>query len=286
MTFHPPLHPLQYESIILHALQEDLGRAGDLTTDTLVDPQSRAVARVVAREAGCIAGLLPALSPFRMLDPEMAIDRHVSDGVQVDAATTLATLKGSTRSILSAERVALNILGRLCGVATVTSHAVAACEGTRATVVCTRKTVPGLRVLDKYAVRMGGGGNHRFGLDDGILIKDNHIAAAGSIEKVLERVKTRAGHMVKVEIEVDTLDQLDQVLSIGGADAVLLDNMDFSTMGEAVRRVDGRLLTEASGGITPDRVGPVAATGVDLISLGWLTHSVRNFDVSLELECR
>ena len=286
VTFASPLQPLLYEPIVRRALEEDLGCAGDLTTDTLVDPATRAVARIVARRAGCVAGLLPALATFRMLDPELTAECTVSDGEQVDAGATLAVLEGAARPILSAERVALNILGRMCGIATVTSRAVSACKGTRAVVVCTRKTAPGLRVLDKYAVRMGGGGNHRFGLDDGILVKDNHIVAAGGIGKAIERLKGRAGHMVKVEIEVDTLDQLDQVLALGGVDAVLLDNMDTEQMTEAVRRVDGRILTEASGGITPDQVGAVAATGVDLISLGWLTHSVANFDLSLELEYR
>ena len=286
MTFKPSLHPLQYEPIVRRALEEDLGRAGDLTTDTLIDPASRDVARLVAREAGCVAGLLPVLSVFRMLDDTLAVEAHVSDGSRIDEPTVLATVRGATRAILSAERVALNLLGRLCGIATTTHEAVTACQGTKATIVCTRKTVPGLRALEKYAVRMGGGGNHRFGLDDGILIKDNHIAAVGGIETALERVKARSGHMVKVEIEVDTLDQLDQVMRIGGADAVLLDNMDVETLREAARRVDGRLLTEASGGITPDHVAEVAATGVDLISLGWLTHSVRNSDVALDIEAK
>jgi nicotinate-nucleotide pyrophosphorylase (carboxylating) len=279
------LHAVQYEPIVRRALEEDLGRAGDLTTETLVDPQCQAVAHVVAREAGCVAGLAPALAAFKMLDPTVAVGSHIADGAAVEAATLLATLSGPARTILSAERVALNLLGRMCGIATATARATAACRGTGATVVCTRKTAPGLRVLDKYAVRMGGGGNHRFGLDDGILIKDNHIAAVGGIDAVLTRLKRRTGHMVKVEIEVDTLDQLDRVLDIGGVDAVLLDNMSPETLCEAVRRVGGRLLTEASGGITPDHIAAVAAAGVDLISLGWLTHSVRNFDVALDFQC-
>lgn len=278
------LHAVQYEPIIRRALEEDLGRAGDLTTDILVDPQCEAAARVVAREGGRIAGLAPALAAFRMLDPAVAVECHVADGAAVEADTALVTLTGSARAILSAERVALNVLGRMCGIATATARAVAACRGTRATVVCTRKTAPGLRLLDKYAVRMGGGANHRFGLDDGILIKDNHIAAVGGIDAALERVKRGAGHMVKVEIEVDTLDQLDRVLAIGGVDAVLLDNMAPDMLRQAVGRAGGRLLTEASGGITPEGIAAVAATGVDLISLGWLTHSVRNFDVALDFQ--
>ncbi len=286
MTPHCALHAVQYEPIVRHALEEDLGRAGDLTTDALVDPQSNAVAHIVAREAGRVAGLVPALSAFTLLDPTVAIRCHIADGATVVAATTLATLSGPARAILSAERVALNLLGRMCGIATATAHAVGACKGTRASVVCTRKTAPGLRILDKYAVRMGGGGNHRFGLDDGILIKDNHIAAVGGIDAALARVRERAGHMVKVEIEVDALDQLDRVLALGGVDAVLLDNMSPETLGEAVRRVEGRFLTEASGGITPDRIAAVAKTGVDLISLGWLTHSVKNFDVALDFQYR
>lgn len=283
----PPcvLRAVQYEPIVRGALAEDLGRAGDITTDALVDPQSQAVAHLVAREAGRVAGLVPALSAFTMLDPAVAVRCHIADGAAVVAATTLATLSGPARAILSAERVALNLLGRMCGIATATARAVTACRGTKAMVVCTRKTAPGLRILDKYAVRMGGGGNHRFGLDDGILIKDNHIAAVGGIEAALAKVKERAGHMVKIEIEVDTLDQLDGVLTLGGVDAVLLDNMALDTLGEAVRRVKGRFLTEASGGITPDRIAAVAAAGVDLISLGWLTHSVKNFDVALDFQC-
>jgi nicotinate-nucleotide pyrophosphorylase (carboxylating) len=286
MMPHCALYAVQYEPILRRALEEDLGRAGDLTTDILVDPQCRAVAHVVAREAGLVAGLAPALAAFRMLDPTVAVDCHVADGDAVEATTSLATLTGPARAILSAERVALNLLGRMCGIATATAHAVFACRGTKAVAVCTRKTAPGLRLLDKYAVRMGGGGNHRFGLDDGILIKDNHIAAVGGIDAALARIKERTGHMVKIEIEVDTLDQLDRVLALGGVDAVLLDNMSPETLAEAVRRVDGRLLTEASGGITPERIAAVAAAGVDLISLGWLTHSVRNFDVALDFQYR
>lgn len=286
MMPHCALHAVQYEPIVRGALAEDLGRAGDITTDALVDPQSQAVAHLMAREAGRVAGLVPALSAFAMLDSAVAVRCHIADGAAVVAATTLATLSGPARAILSAERVALNLLGRMCGIATATARAVTACRGTKAMVVCTRKTAPGLRILDKYAVRMGGGGNHRFGLDDGILIKDNHIAAVGGIDAALARVKERAGHMVKIEIEVDTLDQLDRVLALGGVDAVLLDNMAPDTLGEAVRRVKGRFLTEASGGITPDRIAAVAKTGVDLISLGWLTHSVKNFDVALDFQYR
>lgn len=280
------MHPLQYEPIVRRALEEDLGRAGDLTTDTLIDADVQAEALIVARQAGCVAGLEVALSAFRLLDPALAIAVHAAEGETVAAGTALAGLTGAARPILTAERVALNLLGRMCGIATAAARAVAACQGTKARVVCTRKTMPGLRVLDKYAVRAGGGGNHRFGLDDGILIKDNHIAAVGGVEAALARVRERTGHMVKVEIEVDTLEQLDTVLAVGGVDAVLLDNMVPDTLTEAVRRVGGRLMTEASGGITPDTVGRVAATGVDLISLGWLTHSVRNFDVALDFRHR
>jgi len=280
------LHALQYEPIVRRALEEDLGRAGDLTTDTLVDADTQAEAQVVARETGRVAGLEVAMAAFRLLDPAVAVECFIADGERVVGAVTLAHLSGPARAILTAERVALNLLGRMSGIATATARAVVACQGTRAKVVCTRKTAPGLRVLDEYAVRAGGGGNHRFGLDDGILIKDNHIAAVGGVDTALARIKARTGHMVKVEIEVDTLEQLDVVLALGGVDAVLLDNMSPETMAEAVRRVGGRLLTEASGGITPDTVAAVAASGVDLISLGWLTHSVRNFDVALDFRYR
>jgi nicotinate-nucleotide pyrophosphorylase (carboxylating) len=224
-----------------------------------------------------------ALAAFAMLDPQVAIRIEAGDGADVEPGATLAVVDGPARPILSAERTALNLLGRLCGVATATREAVAAVGKHHTRVTCTRKTTPGLRALEKYAVRVGGGVNHRFGLDDGVLIKDNHIVAAGGLQPAVERVRAHVGHMVKIEVEVDTLDQLQELLALG-VDAVLLDNMDTDTLRRAVGMAGGRMMTEASGGITPETVGDIAATGVDLISLGWLTHSVRTLDVALDFD--
>ena len=280
-----PLPPTVYEALLRAGLAEDLGQAGDITTDAVVPVEARAQAVLAARQAGCVAGLDVALATFTLLDPECAVTRRAADGDPVAAGTVLAEIVGSARAVLTAERTALNLLGRLCGIASVTAEAVAAARraSPHARVCCTRKTTPGLRALEKYAVRCGGGTNHRFGLDDGILIKDNHIALAGGVAPAISRARAAAGHMVKLEVEVDTLDQLAEVLDLG-ADAVLLDNMAVETLRRAVTMVDGRLVTEASGGITPQRVAAIAATGVDLISLGWLTHSVRSLDVGLDIE--
>lgn len=287
MTRLSPLYPLTYEPVVRHALEEDLGRAGDLTTDAVVPARATARARLVARAGGRVAGLAPALAAFTLLDPAVGVRALLSDGADAAAGDTLAAIEGPARPILSAERTALNLLGRLCGIATMTRAAVAAVAGHKARIVCTRKTTPGLRALEKYAVRAGGGWNHRFGLDDAVLIKDNHLVAAGGLRPALERARARLGHMVRIEVEVDTLDQLAELLALPAelrADAVLLDNMDPDTLRRAVALVDGRLLTEASGGIALDTVGAVAAAGVDMISLGWLTHSVKNLDVALDFE--
>lgn len=278
----PPLYPLLYEPVIRRALEEDLGRAGDLTSDSILPPDLRAEARVVVRKEGRIAGLDASLSAFRLLDPSVTIDLHLRDGEDAAAGRTLATVRGSARSLLSAERTALNLLGRLCGIATLTRDLVAVVAPHGAQVVCTRKTTPGLRALEKYAVRAGGGGNHRFGLDDAVLIKDNHIALAGGIAAAVERARRGVGHLVKIEVEVDSLDQLRETLELG-VDAVLLDNMDLDTLREAVRMARGRALTEASGGIRPDTAAAIAATGVDLLSVGWLTHSAPALDVALDI---
>jgi nicotinate-nucleotide pyrophosphorylase (carboxylating) len=221
---------------------------------------------------------------FRMLAPDITLVAHATDGAHVAARAALMEVTGPARAILSAERVALNFLGHLSGVATATHEFVRRVEGTRTRICCTRKTTPGLRALQKYAVRCGGGFNHRFGLDDAMLIKDNHIAVAGGIRAVLERARGAAGHLVKIEIEVDRLDQLAEVLNVGLADAVLLDNMDPGTMRQAVEMVAGRVPLEASGGITLESIAAVAATGVDYASSGWITHSSPNLDVALDID--
>lgn len=277
----PPLYPVQYQALVTAALLEDLGRAGDLTSDACVPETASARAILRARRAGVVAGLAPALSAFTALDAALSVEIATPDGTVLQAGDTLAVVAGAARPILSAERTALNLLGRLCGIASETARLVDAIKGTGAHIVCTRKTTPGLRALEKYAVRVGGGSNHRFGLDDAVLIKDNHLVAAGGLKAAVTRARAYVGHMVKIEVEVDTLDQLDEALTLP-VDAVLLDNMDAPTLREAVRRVNGRLITEASGGMTPDKVRAVAETGVTLISLGWLTHSVVNFDVGLD----
>jgi nicotinate-nucleotide pyrophosphorylase (carboxylating) len=269
------------EPLVRAALLEDLGRRGDITTDAIVPAEARARTALVARQPGRIAGLDLALLAFRLIDPAIEVKVERPDGSRVAPGDVIATVMGPARGILTAERVALNFACHLSGIATATASVVEAVRGTRAQIVCTRKTTPGLRAVQKYAVRVGGGANHRFGLDDAVLIKDNHIAAAGSIRSAIERVRSAVGHMVKVEIEVDTLLQLEEVLAVG-VDAVLLDNMDTEKLRRAVAMVGGRALTEASGRITPATAPAVAATGVDLISIGWLTHSTTALDIGLD----
>jgi nicotinate-nucleotide pyrophosphorylase (carboxylating) len=280
---HLPLHRLQYESVVRGALEEDLGRAGDLTTDGVVEIDTMARGELAARKAGVVAGLDIAAAAFTMLDPGVTLVADRPDGSHVAAGERIALVEGSARALLSGERTALNLLSRLCGIATSTARMVAATAGHKAHIICTRKTTPGLRTLEKYAVRVGGGMNHRFGLDDAVLIKDNHVAIAGGITEAVTRVRRRAGHMVKIQVEVDTLDQLEILLPLG-VDAVMLDNMDIDTMRRAVSLVNGRMLVEASGGITPETVSNVAATGVDLISSGALTHSVKALDIGLDFQ--
>lgn len=278
-----PLHPLLYEELLRSALREDLGRAGDLTTDAIVPAGMRASALVAARAAGAVAGVEASLHTFRLLDAGVEVEVRAADGAEVAPGDAVAVVRGEARALLTAERTALNLLGRLSGIATATRGVVRAVEGTRAQVVCTRKTTPGLRALEKFAVRAGGGSNHRFGLDDAVLIKDNHRALAGGVRAAVERVRGSVGHLVKVEVEVDTLAELEEALALG-VDAVLLDNMQPEELREAVAMVDGRMITEASGGITPETAPEIAATGVDLLSIGWLTHSVRALDVALDME--
>ncbi len=277
-----PLYAIQYQDTVREALAEDLGRAGDLTTDAIVREDARATALLLARAPGRIAGLQLAAEAFRCLDGGVQIEMSARDGLDAPPGGILATIRGSARAVLSAERTALNFLGRLSGIATVTRDVVRAVSPHRCRVVCTRKTTPLLRTLEKYAVRAGGGANHRFGLDDGVLIKDNHRAMAGSITEAVSRARRYAGHMVKIEIEVDTLEQLGEALQLP-VDAVLLDNMPPAVLREAVRMAQGRVITEASGGITPQNAAEIAATGVDLISIGWLTHSASSLDLSLDV---
>ena len=278
------LSPLEIDAAVERALAEDLGRAGDVTSVATVPADTVARAVVVARAAGTIAGLPLVAATVRRLAPDIEIAPEVGDAAAVAAGTPLMRIAGPARAILAAERVSLNFLGHLSGIATATAVFVRAVAHTKARICCTRKTTPGLRALEKYAIRCGGGFNHRFGLDDAILIKDNHIAVAGGIAAVLKRAKAVVGHLVKVEIEVDTLAQLAEVLAAGGADAVLLDNMDPVTMRRAVETVAGRLVTEASGGITLATVAAIAETGVDYISSGALTHSAPNLDVAIDIE--
>jgi nicotinate-nucleotide pyrophosphorylase (carboxylating) len=277
-----PLYPLLYEPVVRRALEEDLGRAGDLTSDACLPPDLQGEAHVVVRRAGRIAGLEIALSAFRHLDATVETVAHRRDGEDAEAGALIGTVRGPARVLLSAERTALNLLGRLCGIATVTRDLVAAVAPHGAQVVCTRKTTPGLRALEKYAVRCGGGGNHRFGLDDAVLIKDNHRALAGGLTPAVERARRHVGHLVKIEVEVDSLDQLREALALG-VDVVLLDNMPLDLLREAVALAKGRAITEASGGIRPDTAAAIAATGVDLLSVGWLTHSAPALDVALDI---
>jgi nicotinate-nucleotide pyrophosphorylase (carboxylating) len=278
-----PLPPLLYEPLVRAALLEDLGLAGDLTSEATIPRGTAARAALVAREPGVLAGLEAALLAFELLDPSCEVARLKRDGQRVVAGEACATLAGDARALLGAERTALNLLGRLSGIATATAAAVEAAGGACA-IVETRKTTPGLRALEKYAVRAGGGQNHRLRLDDAILIKDNHVALAGGVTAALERARSRAGHLVKIQIEVDTLAQLDEVLACEARpDAVLLDNFELDALREAVRRTAGRLLLEASGRMSLERIAAAAASGVDVISIGALTHSVQVLDLGLDV---
>ena len=277
----PPLPAIMIEPLVCAALLEDLGRAGDITTDAIVPVDMRAATALVARKAGVVAGLDCAAVAFRLIEPAIRIEILRPDGNAITAGETIATITGPTRGILTAERVALNFVCHLSGIASAASAIVQSIKGHRARLVCTRKTMPGLRALQKYAVRVGGGFNHRFGLDDGVLIKDNHIAAAGSLSAAVARARAAIGHLVKIELEVDTLQQLDEALQLK-VDAVLLDNMSLDDLRRAVALVGGQLVTEASGRITPETAAAVAATGVDLLSSGWLTHSVTALDIGLD----
>jgi nicotinate-nucleotide pyrophosphorylase (carboxylating) len=276
-----PLPMVMIEPSVRVALLEDLGRAGDLTTDSIVSADAHTRTVLVARQAGVVAGLDFAAAAFRLIDPAIEMVVALPDGSRLRPGDVIATISGPARGILTAERTALNFLCHLSGVASGTRGIADAIAGTRAQVCCTRKTMPGLRFAQKYAVRVGGGSNHRFGLDDAVLIKDNHVAIAGGVRGAVERARAGVGHLVKIELEVDTLAQLEEALTLK-VDAVLLDNMDPDTLRQAVGLVDGRAITEASGRIRPDTAPAIAASGVDLLSVGWLTHSATVLDIGLD----
>jgi len=281
-TTIPPLPDIILEPIVRLALAEDLGRAGDLTTDATISSGTQLTAHIRARKAGILAGMDAATHALRLVDAGTTLDQRIQDGEALEPGAEIAVLSGDARSILIAERTMLNFLGRLSGIATLTHQYASAIAHTSAKVVCTRKTTPGHRALEKRAVRCGGGTSHRYGLDDAILIKDNHIAACGSIEAALTRAHAYAGHLRMIEIEVDTLAQLEEALNYG-PHAVLLDNMSSQTLREAVAIIDGRCIAEASGGVTLETLVDIAETGVDYISVGALTHSAINLDVGLDI---
>lgn len=276
-----PLPRIVIEPTIRNALIEDLGLAGDITSAAVIPVGHRSRLAMVSRKRGVIAGLDAAELAFQLIDPAVGMVRHMEDGSVVKPGDVIATIEGPSRALLTGERTALNFLGHLSGIATVTAGIVSAISGGKASVVCTRKTTPGLRSLEKYAVRAGGGMNHRFALNDAVLIKDNHIAIAGGIAEAIQRAKAGVGHMVKIEVEVDTLDQLQEAMRIG-IDAVLLDNMTPIQLRQAVDFVAGRAITEASGNINPTTAAEIAASGVDLLSVGWITHSAPVLDIGLD----
>jgi nicotinate-nucleotide pyrophosphorylase (carboxylating) len=271
------------DEAVASALAEDLGLAGDITTQATVPEDARAFGIISARKPGVVAGMQLVAAAFELLDPEVHIDVTIDDGGYIGAGEAIAKVSGNARALLTAERVAMNFLGHLSGIATLTQRYVEKVAGTQARIVDTRKTRPGLRAVEKMAVRAGGGVNHRFGLFDAILIKDNHIVAGGGIAQAIERARAHAGHMIKIEIEVTTLEELEAALE-HAPDAVLLDNMSVERLREAVARVSGRAVTEASGGVSLETVRAIAETGVDLISVGALTHSAPTLDVGLDFE--
>ncbi len=279
---HPPIPDFLLQDLITRALDEDLGGAGDVTSRAVIPDGTTYGARLNARDAGVISGMQLARLAFHTVDPMLGVETLICDGMTAKQGDVCMTITGDAKSILMAERVALNLAGRLSGIATMTAAFVARTKGSHAKITCTRKTTPGLRLVEKEAVRHGGGSNHRFGLNDAIMIKDNHIAAAGSIRAVLERAHEFASHMRRIEIEVDTLAQLEEVLATGVADCVLLDNMSAADMTQAVSMVNGVMVVEASGNMRLERIVEVASTGVDYISVGALTHTVTNLDLGLD----
>ncbi|MDO5667871.1 MAG: carboxylating nicotinate-nucleotide diphosphorylase [Alcaligenaceae bacterium] len=277
----PPLSELLIEPLVRATLLEDLGRAGDITSDAIIPAEVQSELFLVARAEGVLAGLDLARLAFRLVNPEIRFEAMLQDGARLTKGSRIARISGSARAILTAERTALNFLCHLSGVASVTARIAESIAQWGCKVSCTRKTTPLLRTVEKYAVRVGGGQNHRFGLDDAILIKDNHIAIAGGITQAVERARAGVGHMVKIELEVDTLEQLDEALNLG-VDVILLDNMSLDELADAVRRIDGRAISEASGGVTPETAVEIAKQGVDLIAIGWLTHSAPILDIGLD----
>lgn len=275
------MNPVWLEETVRRALNEDLG-TGDITTAAVIPRDAVGHATIVTKAAGRIAGLAAASLAFRILDPDVLITRHAEDGCDLPAGAPVLTLRGRTAALLSAERVALNFLQHLSGIATATREAVARAAPYGVLILDTRKTTPGLRALEKEAVRIGGGRNHRFGLYDAVMLKENHITAAGGIRRAVERVRAYVGHTVKIEVETETLAEVAEAVE-AGVEIILLDNMDEATMREAVRIVGGRAFVEASGGITLDRIAAIAACGVDGISVGWITHSAPALDLSLRL---
>lgn len=278
------LPDIMLEPLVRAGLLEDLGRGADVTTNALIGPDDKVRVVVRSRVAGVLAGLDLVRLSFHLIDPSLRFERCAAEGASIAPQDVVAVVEGSARSVLTGERVGLNFVSHLSGIATATAEIVRSVQGTKAQICCTRKTLPGFRAIQKYAVRAGGGISHRMGLDDAILIKDNHIALAGSIQNAVERARAYAGHMTKIEVEVDTPEQLQELLSVNGVDAVLLDNMPPQTLRQCVAMVQGKMLTEASGGITPQTAPAVAQTGVDLLSLGWLTHSVKALDFGLDFE--
>lgn len=274
---------LLIEPIVRAALAEDLGRAGDITSDAVVPADARIDAVIAARQPGTLAGLDAALMAFELLQPALKIERLCPDGARIERGQAVARVAGLARPVLAAERTALNLLCRLSGVATATRSLADAIEGHKAKIVCTRKTTPGLRILEKEAVRLGGGANHRFGLDDAMLIKDNHVAAAGGVGPAIRRAKAAAGHLVKIEAEVDGLDQLDEALA-ERPDVIMLDNFSLHDLRAAVARAKGQVVLEASGGVTLETVRAIAEAGVDVISVGALTHSAPVLDIGLDAD--
>ncbi|OUI97631.1 nicotinate-nucleotide pyrophosphorylase [Acetobacter orientalis] len=278
------LPDIMLEPLVRAGLLEDLGRGADVTTNALIGPDDKVRVVVRSRVAGVLAGLDLVRLSFHLIDPSLRFERCAAEGASIAPQDVVAVVEGSARSVLTGERVGLNFVSHLSGIATATAEIVRSVQGNKAQICCTRKTLPGFRAIQKYAVRAGGGISHRMGLDDAILIKDNHIALAGSIQNAVERARAYAGHMTKIEVEVDTPEQLQELLSVNGVDAVLLDNMPPQTLRQCVAMVQGKMLTEASGGITPQTAPAIAQTGVDLLSLGWLTHSVKALDFGLDFE--
>jgi nicotinate-nucleotide pyrophosphorylase (carboxylating) len=281
LAFTRPPHRLLVEPIVRRALEEDLGRAGDITSELTVPANAKSGAKLVARNAGSLSGIVVAQSVFQLVDAELEFEARVPDGSTVAADAVIATIKGSARSLLTGERVAINFVGHLSGIATATRALVDAVATTKARIVCTRKTTPGIRLLEKYAVRCGGGFNHRLGLDDAVLVKDNHLVAAGGIKPAIERVRAGLGHMAKIELEVDNLAQLEEALGLG-VDTILLDNMSLDDLKRAVAMTRSRATLEASGNVTLATVRAIAETGVDYISSGAITHSAPSLDVALD----